>query len=116
MFHATTWSRHGLLPDGLPAIAAETDGVVAGVKPDRENSEENIANSNIGVVVCDVTVGRALYDRAVAGQVGTILALWKHPAAGVRMRRTSAAAQHTTGSLTAPVSIDLPWPVRGSLR
>ncbi|MFB8000212.1 hypothetical protein ACFC4G_46550 [Streptomyces sp. NPDC056002] len=34
-----------------------------------------MVNSNIGMAVCDVTVGRAIFDRAVAKQAGTRLAL-----------------------------------------
>ncbi|TSB21330.1 ornithine cyclodeaminase family protein [Streptomyces benahoarensis] len=65
----------GYFPDGLPAISAETGEVIADVKPGRESSDQLIVNSNIGMAVCDVTVGRAIFDRAVAKQAGTRLAL-----------------------------------------
>jgi ornithine cyclodeaminase/alanine dehydrogenase len=65
----------GYFPDGLPAITAETGEVIAGVEPGRENADQLIVNSNIGMAVCDVTVGRAIYERAIARQVGNHLEL-----------------------------------------
>lgn len=69
------FNQMGYFPDGLPSITSETGEVLAGVKPGRENSDQLIVNSNIGMAVCDVTVGRAIYDRALSTSVGTRLEL-----------------------------------------
>ncbi|QIM19576.1 ornithine cyclodeaminase family protein [Leucobacter coleopterorum] len=69
------FAEMGYFPDGLPAIAAETGEVIADVKQGRENADQIIVNSNIGMAVCDVVVGRAIYDRAVALGAGTALSL-----------------------------------------
>jgi ornithine cyclodeaminase/alanine dehydrogenase-like protein (mu-crystallin family) len=54
----------GYFPDGLPKIAAETGEVLAGLKPGRESADEIIVNSNIGMAVCDIAVGKSILDRA----------------------------------------------------
>jgi len=62
-------------PDGLPTIVAETGEVLADVVAGRENPDQLIVNSNIGMAVCDVVVGKAIYDRALAQNAGTTLGL-----------------------------------------
>jgi N-[(2S)-2-amino-2-carboxyethyl]-L-glutamate dehydrogenase len=69
------FAEMGYFPDGLPTIVAETGEVLADVVAGRENSDQIIVNSNIGMAVCDVVVGKAIYDRAVAQNAGTRLAL-----------------------------------------
>lgn len=63
----------GYFPDGLPKVTAETGEVLAGVKPGRENADEIIVNSNIGMAVCDVAVGHAILDRALKRGIGVRL-------------------------------------------
>ncbi|MEX2974269.1 ornithine cyclodeaminase family protein [Streptomyces sp. C184] len=65
----------GYFPDGLPEVVAETGEVLAGVKPGRENADEIIVNSNIGMAVCDIAVGNALMHRALERGVGLRLPL-----------------------------------------
>ncbi|TXC99877.1 ornithine cyclodeaminase family protein [Streptomyces sp. ISID311] len=65
----------GYFPDGLPEVAAETGEVLAGVSPGRENSDEIIVNSNIGMAVCDIAVGHAIMHRALERGVGVRLRL-----------------------------------------
>ncbi|MFE5708955.1 ornithine cyclodeaminase family protein [Rhodococcus koreensis] len=69
------FAEMGYFPDGLPTIVAETGEVLADVVAGRENPEQIIVNSNIGMAVCDVVVGRAIFDRAVDRNVGTTLTL-----------------------------------------
>ncbi|AOT03426.1 ornithine cyclodeaminase family protein [Arthrobacter sp. U41] len=69
------FANMGYFPGGLPTIVAEIGEVIADVKLGRENSDQLIVNSNIGMAVCDVVVGRAIYDRAIAQRIGTTLAL-----------------------------------------
>lgn len=69
------FAEMGYFPDGLPTITAETGEVIAGLKPGRDNADQLIVNSNIGMAVCDVVVGRAIYERAVKHGVGTELRL-----------------------------------------
>ncbi|GAF47538.1 ornithine cyclodeaminase family protein [Rhodococcus wratislaviensis] len=65
----------GYFPDGLPAIAAETGQVLAGIKPGRTSSDEVIVNSNIGMAVCDIALGDLIRRRAEEHGVGTVLPL-----------------------------------------
>ncbi len=65
----------GYFPDGLPNIASETGEVIAGVKPGRISEEELIVCSNIGMAVCDVVVGRELFDVALEKGIGQKLPL-----------------------------------------
>lgn len=65
----------GYFPGGLPTIASETGEVLAGVKPGRESADEIIVNSNIGMAVCDIAVGKAILDRALERGTGTRLPL-----------------------------------------
>lgn len=65
------FAEMGYFPDGLPTIVAETGEVLADVVAGRENPDQLIVNSNIGMAVCDVVVGKAIYDRALAQNAGT---------------------------------------------
>ncbi|MBY4677200.1 ornithine cyclodeaminase family protein [Marinobacterium arenosum] len=65
----------GYFPDGLPSIYAETGEILAGLKQGRSHSDELIVNSNIGMAVCDIVVGREIFDRAILASVGTRLGL-----------------------------------------
>ena len=58
------FAEMGYFPDGLPTIVAETGEVLADVVAGRENPDQLIVNSNIGMAVYDVVVGKAIYDRA----------------------------------------------------
>ncbi len=69
------FDRMGYFPDGLPRIAAETGEVLAGVKAGRTNKDELIVCSNIGMSVCDVIVGREIFDIALNNNIGKILPL-----------------------------------------
>ncbi|MET0996727.1 MAG: hypothetical protein ABWY20_22865, partial [Mycobacterium sp.] len=69
------FAEMGYFPDGLPTIVAETGEVLADVVAGRENPDQLIVNSNIGMAVCDVVVGKAIYDRALAQNAGTTLGL-----------------------------------------
>lgn len=63
----------GYFPSGLPVIAGETGEVLGGLNPGRETSDEIIVNSNIGMAVCDIAVGKVILDRAQERFSGVIL-------------------------------------------
>ncbi|UTW11632.1 ornithine cyclodeaminase family protein [Marinobacterium rhizophilum] len=65
----------GYFPEGLPSIYAETGEILAGIKPGRSHSDELIVNSNIGMAVCDIVVGKEIFDRAILANAGTRLGL-----------------------------------------
>lgn len=65
----------GYFPDGLPEIVAETGEIIAGIKPGREDKDELIVCSNIGMAVCDVVVAREVFNRALESKVGVKLPL-----------------------------------------
>jgi len=65
----------GYFPEGLPKIACETGEVIAGIKKGRENKEELILCSNIGMAVCDVVGGREVFNRALSSNAGAKLKL-----------------------------------------
>jgi len=69
------FAKMGYFPDGLPEITCETGEVLAGIKPGREEAEELIVCSNIGMAVCDVAVGAAVFMRALELGLGTKLPL-----------------------------------------
>ncbi len=69
------FDRMGYFPGGLPKIGCETGEVLAGLKPGRENKDEIIVCSNIGMSVCDVVVGKEVLNRALASGFGKILPL-----------------------------------------
>ncbi len=65
----------GYFPEGLPEIACETGEVLAGAVPGRENPDQLIVCSNIGMAVCDVVVGKEVFRRALETGIGRILPL-----------------------------------------
>ncbi len=65
----------GYFPDGLPKICGQTGEVLAGLIPGRTSADELIVVSNIGMSVCDVVMGRAIFDKAVEMGIGTRLPL-----------------------------------------
>ena len=65
----------GYFPDGLPQIQAQTGEILAGLKPGRTSPEELIVCSNIGISVCDMVMGRAIFEKAMARGVGRRLPL-----------------------------------------
>ena len=65
----------GYFPDGLPRIWAQTGEILAGLKPGRTSPEELIVCSNIGISVCDMVMGRAIFESAMAQGVGRRLPL-----------------------------------------
>jgi ornithine cyclodeaminase/alanine dehydrogenase-like protein (mu-crystallin family) len=69
------FDQMGYFPEGLPKIACETGEIIAGVKKGRESKDELIVCSNIGIAVCDVVVGRELFNKALANRVGAKLTL-----------------------------------------
>jgi ornithine cyclodeaminase/alanine dehydrogenase len=69
------FDRAGYFPNGLPKITCETGQVLAGLKPGRESKDELIVCSNIGMAVCDVTVGRQLLRLALDKKIGRKLPL-----------------------------------------
>ncbi|MDW7677520.1 MAG: ornithine cyclodeaminase family protein, partial [Bacillota bacterium] len=69
------FARMGYFPGGLPVIAGETGEVIAAVKPGRTSDEELIVCSNIGMAVCDVVVGREIFDVALEKGIGQKLPL-----------------------------------------
>lgn len=69
------FNQMGYFPDGLCDISAETGEIIAGLKPGRESANELIVCSNIGMAVCDVALGRKLFDIALANGLGQRLPL-----------------------------------------
>jgi ornithine cyclodeaminase/alanine dehydrogenase len=69
------FSNVGYFPDGLPKIACETGEVIAGVKEGRTSKDEIIVCSNIGMSVCDVVMGREIFDIALNNNIGRIIPL-----------------------------------------
>lgn len=65
----------GYFPDGLPQVYCETGAILAGLKNGRGHKDELIVCSNIGMSVCDVVVGREIFNRAVVNNVGRKLPL-----------------------------------------
>ncbi|MCF6464438.1 ornithine cyclodeaminase family protein [Clostridium sp. Cult2] len=65
----------GYFPDGLPKIYAQTGEIIAGIQKGRENKDEIIVCSNIGMAVCDMVVGREIFNRALDNNIGIKLKL-----------------------------------------
>jgi len=63
----------GYFPDGLPHISAQTGEVLAGIAKGRENEDELIVCSNIGMSVCDVVMARAILEKALHMGIGVRL-------------------------------------------
>jgi ornithine cyclodeaminase/alanine dehydrogenase-like protein (mu-crystallin family) len=69
------FARVGYFPDGLPQIYCETGEILAGVAKGRESKDELIVCSNIGMAVCDVALGREIFNRALDKDIGRKLPL-----------------------------------------
>lgn len=69
------FNKMGYFPDGLPKIACQTGEVLAGLKQGRTAKDELIVCSNIGMSVCDVVVGREIFDIALNNNIGKKLPL-----------------------------------------
>jgi ornithine cyclodeaminase/alanine dehydrogenase len=65
----------GYFPDGLPGIICETGEIIAGLKKGRESEKELIVCSNIGMSICDMVLGREIFDIALEKGMGTKLML-----------------------------------------
>ena len=65
----------GYFPDGLPAIAAETGEVLAGLKDGRTSDDQIIVCSNIGMSVNDVAMGQVILANAFKMGLGKKLKL-----------------------------------------
>ncbi|MGL4483352.1 MAG: hypothetical protein ACRCUS_00210, partial [Anaerovoracaceae bacterium] len=65
----------GYFPEGLPEIYGETGEIVAGLKAGRENDNELIVCSNIGMSVFDVAMGKVIFDKALEEGKGQLLTL-----------------------------------------
>lgn len=65
----------GYFPDGLPKIVGETGEILNKTVVGRSNPDEIIVCSNIGMAVCDVVVGKEIFNRALSNNVGTRLKL-----------------------------------------
>lgn len=65
----------GYFPDGLPEISGETGEVLAGVIQGRTAKDELIAVSNIGMSVCDVVMGKAIFENALRLGLGVKMPL-----------------------------------------
>ena len=67
------FARAGYFPDGLPKIHAQTGEVLAGLKAGRENADELIVCSNIGMSVLDVALGQTVMHKALEMGLGVRL-------------------------------------------
>ncbi len=65
----------GYFPGGLPEIKGETGEVLAGLIPGRTGKDELIVVSNIGMSVCDVVMGKAIFEKALQMGLGVKLPL-----------------------------------------
>lgn len=65
----------GYFPDGLPRIQGQTGEILAGLITGRTSAKELIVCSNIGISVCDMVMGRAIFDKAMAMGLGRRLPL-----------------------------------------
>lgn len=65
----------GYFPGGLPEISCETGEVLAGKCRGRDNKDELIVCSNIGMAVCDVVVGKKVFIKALDKSLGRMLPL-----------------------------------------
>lgn len=69
------FANMGYFPGGLPKIAGETGEVIAGANPGRTKERELIVCSNIGMAVCDVVVGKEIFEVALEKGIGQKLPL-----------------------------------------
>lgn len=59
----------------IPPLHADLGELVAGTKPGRTSPEQRTGISHLGLAICDVAVGAAVYRRALAHGIGTRLPL-----------------------------------------
>jgi len=59
------FAEMGYFPDGLADIYCETGEIIAGSKKGRDNDNQLIVCSNIGISVCDMVMAREIFNRAV---------------------------------------------------
>jgi len=69
------FEQMGYFPDGLPEIYCETGEIIAGLKKGRDNADELIVCSNIGMSVCDAVMAREIFNRALEQGKGLKLKL-----------------------------------------
>lgn len=69
------FANMGYFPDGLPKVHCETGKVIAGLARGRENKDELIVCSNIGMSVFDIAMAKVIFDNAVKQNIGTLLDL-----------------------------------------
>ena len=65
----------GYFPDGLPTITSQTGEVLAGLAKGRENADELIVCSNIGISTNDVAMGQYILKNALELGIGTRMKL-----------------------------------------
>jgi ornithine cyclodeaminase/alanine dehydrogenase len=65
----------GYFPDGLPDIYCETGEIIAGSKKGRDDADQLIVCSNIGISVCDMVMAREIFNRAIEQGKGLKLKL-----------------------------------------
>jgi len=56
-----------------PSLYSELGKIVIGEKPGRQNDNEKILAVNIGLAIGDVSLGNAIFNKAVEKNIGTIL-------------------------------------------
>lgn len=69
------FAQMGYFPDGFPEVFCETGEVLAGSSKGREDKNELIVCSNIGMAVCDVVIGKKVFINALEAGLGRILPL-----------------------------------------
>ncbi|HHW04229.1 MAG TPA: ornithine cyclodeaminase family protein [Thermoanaerobacterales bacterium] len=69
------FAEMGYFPDGLPDIYCETGEIIAGSKKGRDDADQLIVCSNIGMAVCDVVMAREIFNRAIEQGKGLKLKL-----------------------------------------
>ncbi len=67
------FAKMGYFPEGLPEIFCETGEMVAGLAKGRENAEQVIVCSNIGMSVFDVAMAKRIFDKALHNKSGRVL-------------------------------------------
>jgi len=59
----------------IPPVYADLGELVAGLRPGREDAEERTAIAHLGLAICDVAAGMAVYREALRRDIGTRLPL-----------------------------------------
>ena len=67
------FNEMGYFPGGLPKIACETGELLAGLAKGRTSKDELIVCSNIGMAVCDMAMGKSIFDKAIEMGIGRVL-------------------------------------------